>query len=206
MNILRISCSPRGPASESYRLSQTVISHLAQRHRGSEVIITERGAGALAHVDVDYAETLGKRRDPADALVNSGTLGQAEQLVRELEGADCLVIATPMHNFTVPSALKAWLDHVIQAGRTFHITPEGKVGTLRDRPVFIAISSGGLFSAANAQQPDFLTPYLKVALRTIGLQDLTFFSVEGTAHGESAVQVARANTEREMALHFRSLP
>ena len=104
----------------------------------------------------------------------------SEELIRELESADFVVIGTPMHNLTVPSALKAWIDHVVRARRTFNVTPAGKVGTLRDRPVFVAIASGGRFSGERARQPDFLTPYLKAILGMIGLHDLTFFSVQGT--------------------------
>jgi hypothetical protein len=71
------------------------------------------------------------------------------------EFADVVVIGTPMHNLTVPAALKAWIDHVVRARRTFTISAAGKVGTLRDRPVFVAIASGGRFSGERARQPDF---------------------------------------------------
>ena len=104
-------------------------------------------------------------------------MSRSEELIQELESSDFVVIGTPMHNFTVPSALKAWIDHIVRVRRTFNVTTEGKVGTLRDRPVFVAVSSGGRFSGERARQPDFLTPYLKAILGTIGLHDLTFFSV-----------------------------
>jgi len=120
-----------------------------------------------------------------------------------LESADLVVIGTPMHNFTVPSALKAWIDHVVRIRRTFHVTADGKAGTLRDRPVFFAIASGGRFSG-RARQPDFLTPYLKAILPTIGLHDLTFFSVEGTALGPDAIAEARAMADRALQEYFSS--
>lgn len=204
MKILRVICSPRGTASESYRLSQTLINHLIDSHQGCDFIITERGVTGLAHVDADYAEAVSKRRDPSHAPVAKGALLQSEQLIRELESADCLVIATPMHNLMVPSALKAWLDHVIQADRTFRITPEGKVGTLRDRPVFIAIASGSTFTGANARQPDFLRPWLKAVLASIGLLDVKFFSVEGTGQEPHALSATREKTAQESALYFSS--
>ena len=123
---------------------------------------------------------------------------------QELENSDVVVIATPMHNFTVPSSLKAWIDHVVRAHRTFTITADGKVGALRDRPVFVAVSSGGRYSGARARQPDFLTPYLKVILGTIGLHDLTFFSVEGSGLGPDAVARARARTDQALQTYFSS--
>ncbi|MBV4519454.1 NAD(P)H-dependent oxidoreductase [Pseudomonas sp. SWRI74] len=202
MKILRVICSPRGTSSESYRLSQTLINQLIDRHPGSDFMITERGVTGLAHIDADYAEAVSKRRDPTRPVAAKGALLQSEQLIRELENADCVVIATPMHNLMVPSALKAWLDHVVQADRTFRITAEGKVGTLRDRPVFIAIASGGTFTGVNAQQPDFLRPWLQAVLAGIGLLDVRFFSVEGTGQKPEVVDGIRAKTERETALYF----
>lgn len=86
-----------------------------------------------------------------------------------------------MYNLTVPSAFKAWIDQILRAGRTFKSTPGGKVGMLRDRPVFIGIASGGVFSGERANQPDFLTPYLSVVLDSIGLKTLQFFPLQATA-------------------------
>ena len=128
----------------------------------------------------------------------------SDELIQELESADIVVIGTPMHNLTVPAALKAWIDLVVRARRTFNVTPAGKVGTLRDRPVFVAISSGGRFSGERAHQPDFLTPYLKTVLGTIGLHDLTFFSVQGTSSSPNAVAETKARTDQEMQVFFSS--
>jgi FMN-dependent NADH-azoreductase len=129
-------------------------------------------------------------------------MAQSEALIRELESSDCVVIGTPMHNLTAPSTLKAWIDHVVRARRTFAMTAAGKVGALRDRPVFVAIASGGWFSGEHARQPDFLTPYLRTILDMIGLTDLTFFSVEGTGSGLEAVAEARAETDEALAAYF----
>ena len=111
----------------------------------------------ISHVDENYAIS---QQSSAD-VSQEGTIAQSEELIAEIESSDFVVIGTPMHNFTVPSALKAWIDHVVRARRTFKMTKEGKVGRLHDRPVFVAVSSGGRFSGERARQPDFLTPYLK---------------------------------------------
>ncbi len=129
-------------------------------------------------------------------------MSRSEELIQELESADFVVIATPMHNFTVPAALKAWIDHVVRVRRTFDVTAQGKLGALRDRPVFVAVSSGGRFSGDRAHQPDFLTPYLKAILGTIGLHDLTFFSVEGSALGPDALVAARTKADQAMQRFF----
>ncbi len=128
----------------------------------------------------------------------------SERLIVELESADCIVIGTPMHNFTVPSVLKAWIDHVVRIHRTFNATPEGKVGLLADRPVFIAASSGGHRIGERSRQPDFLEPYLRAILATIGLHRLTFFTVQGTAFGPEPLAGAKLEADQAIAGHFNS--
>jgi FMN-dependent NADH-azoreductase len=204
MRILHVSCSPRGRAAESDRLARRIIGHLLEREPSAIVIDRPVGGGAIPHVDEDYATVLGAPPQPSAPSSAGGSLALSEALIREVEEADVLLIATPMHNFTTPSGLKAWLDHVVRAHRTFRVTGAGKIGALRDRPVLVAISSGGLYSGERARQPDFLTPYLRAILGTIGLHDLTFFSVEGSAFGPDALTEARAMADHGLRLHFSS--
>lgn len=200
--ILRITCSPRGQASESFRLSAAIVQRLRERHPDAAVVERRLAAGTIAHVDAAYASVLGGHASPAEIHDQRGSLDESEILIRELEAADYLVIGTPMHNFTVPSTLKAWIDHVVRIHRTFRPSPEGKIGLLRDRPAFIAISSGGSYSGESARQPDFLTPYLTSILRTIGIRDITFFSVERSSLGGESLQRGRQAAEARMAEHF----
>jgi FMN-dependent NADH-azoreductase len=200
--ILCINSSPRGTQSESFRLSGAIVDHLARRHPRAELIHRQLLAGNTHHVDSDYASALGDPEHRAQGPLQRGSMSESEVLIRELEQADCLVIGTPMHNYTIPSALKAWVDHVVRVNRTFQPTPQGKVGSLQDRPVFVAVSSGAIYSGASARQPDFLTPYLTAALQTIGLRDITFFSLQGAAFGREALHRARRAAEAEVANHF----
>src|SRR3546814_10538335 len=123
-------------------------------------------------------------------------------LIRELEDTDGLIIGTPMHNYTVPSALKAWIDHIVRVHCSFLPTRQGKIGTLRDRPTFIAISSGGTYGGEPARQPDFLTPYLTAILNTVGIHDIAFFSVQGSAYVPEALQAARTAAQASVAEHL----
>jgi FMN-dependent NADH-azoreductase len=202
IKILHIACSPRGRASESYRISQKIIGFLLESEPAAIVVNRTIGGGGIAHIDGSYATALGATQLSSAEMFPDGSMSQSEELIAELESADFVVIGTPMHNFTVPSALKAWIDHVVRVRRTFNVTTEGKAGALRDRPVFVAVSSGGRYSGDHARQPDFLTPYLKAILGTIGLHDLTFFSVEGSALGPDALAKARAKTDRALQEYF----
>jgi FMN-dependent NADH-azoreductase len=202
MNILHVSCSPRGQAAESYRLSRRIIDFLTETDPAAVLVERVIGGGALAHIDANYALS----QQSATAQTSpGGSIDKSEELIQELERSDVLVIGTPMHNLSLPSALKAWIDHVVRARRTFTIGAEGKVGTLRDRPVYIAVSAGGRFSGPRAYQPDFLTPYLKLILGTIGLHDLTFFSVEGTGAGPVAVAEERIKADQALRDHFSKI-
>lgn len=199
MNILHITCSPRGQASESYRLSKNVIGFLMNDHPSATLVHRAVGGGELAVVDEPYATSQQSHAD----VTQEGSIARSDALIQELDAADVVVIATPMHNFTVPAALKIWIDHIARVRRTFNVGAQGKTSLLRDRPVFVAVASGGRFSGVTPRQPDFLTPYLKAVLGMIGLHDVTFFSVEGTAMGPDAVALARSKTDEALLAYFK---
>lgn len=205
MKILHVICSPRSQASESQMLSHKIIGFLQQRDPAAILIDRVIGGGALRHIDASYATALGATQASFAERCPNGSMSQSDELISELESSDCVVIATPMHNFTVPSTLKAWIDHVVRVRRTFRATPDGYVGLLRDRPVFVAVSSGGRYSGPRARQPDFLTPYLRASLGTIGLNDLTFFAVEGTALAPAALADVRTRTDQALQSYFAPL-
>ena len=178
MHILHIDCSPRRE-SHSRALSAAIVGRLLEVAPGASIRRRDLGFEPLPHAAADYALALST---PATlAAPPKGALDLSEVLVREIEAADAIVIGTPMHNYTIPSVLKAWIDQVLRVGRTMKSTPAGKVGLLRDRPVFVGVASGGVFFGERANQPDFLTPYLSLALNSIGLSTLQFLPLQTTA-------------------------
>jgi FMN-dependent NADH-azoreductase len=178
MNILHIDCSPR-PESHSRQLSAAIIQRLLDASPGARIHRRDLAVDPVPHPWPDYATALSSPATLADPP--PGSLDYSESLIQEVEAADVIVIGTPMNNLTVPSVLKAWIDQILRAGRTFRSTPGGKVGMLRDRPVFIGIASGGVFAGDRANQPDFLTPYLTAVLGSTGLKTLHFLAVQATA-------------------------
>lgn len=200
MKILHVSCSSRGQASESHRLSQRIIGCLQRKYPMATIVNRAIGDGSISHVDENYATA---QQASAD-IHQEGSISQSDELIGELENADVVIIGTPMHNLSLPSVLKAWIDHIVRVRRTFNVSAAGKVGLLRDRPVFVAVASGGRFSGERARQPDFLTPYLTAILGTIGLRDLTFFSVQGTGSGPDAIAEARLKADQALQAHFAS--
>lgn len=201
MKILHVTCSPRGQASESFRLSNNLLGFLLKNDPTATVINRDVAGNAIAQVDERYAQS----QQSSEDVTQEGSIALSDELIQELDSADVVVIATPMHNFTVPAALKVWIDHIARVRRTFNVGAQGKTSLLRDRPVYVAVSSGGRFSGVNPRQPDFLTPYLKAVLGMIGLHALTFFSVEGTALGPDVVAEARSKADQALHVHFSSI-
>lgn len=197
MKILHITCSPRGADSASTRLSDFIVERLVDHAPGATVIRRDLGLEPLPHVDGTYAWALVGRTVEGAA----GSVTRSDTLIDELETAGCVVIGTPMHNFTVPSVLKTWIDHVVRIRRTFQSTPDGKVGLLPDRPVMIAVASGGYYEGDAARQPDFLTPYLQAILATIGLRNVRFFTLQGMTRGAD-VAAAWEQAEQHVRKHI----
>jgi FMN-dependent NADH-azoreductase len=185
MNILHIDCSPR-PESHSRQLSAAVVEKLLAILPDANISRRDLGYEPIPQTGFDYAAVLASPASLAAAGPSDDALLLSEQLIQEVENSDVLVIGTPMYNLTVPSVLKAWIDQILRAGRTFRSTPAGKVGMLQDRPVFVGIASGGVFAGDRASQPDFLTPYLSAALGCIGLNTIHFLPLQGTAFIDEA--------------------
>jgi len=189
--ILHLRCSPRGAAAFSSRMAEEVIARLRRHHISAEIVFRDLAADPPPSIDAAFsAAILGPPGEIPPALEAS------ETLIRELEVADVLVIATPMHNYCVPAVLKAWIDQIVRIHRTFASTPDGKVGKLPDRPAWLIVASGGWFSGPSPTgapaQPDFLTGYVRAVLSTIGVKDLHILTLEGVTRGPEMVETAFA--------------
>ncbi|APR34888.1 FMN-dependent NADH-azoreductase [Paraburkholderia sp. SOS3] len=194
MNVLFINASPHSKASHGYRLALEMIRSLERR---AHVKITERDLAAepLPPLTGDYARAI-TSREP-----DMRHFDVSEKLIREIETTDVLIVNTPMHNFTVPAALKLWIDYVLRIHRTFASTPEGKLGLMRDRPAFVIVGSGGHHTGEHALQQDFLTPYLRYALDCIGVKSVHFLLLQGLVRGGEAVTKAVKAARDELAQH-----
>jgi FMN-dependent NADH-azoreductase len=178
--ILQILASPR-PQSHSRRLAQEITGRIVARKPGAQVIARDLAADPPPHPELDlYEAILSPTADDDPRFTLS------ETYIGELEAADFVVIGTPVNNFTVPSTLKAWIDHIVRIRRTFRSTPEGKIGMLRDRPVIVVTAHGGYVTIPPVQ-PDFLTDYVRTVFETIGVPSVEFVRLEGMSRGPEAV-------------------
>lgn len=187
--LLRLDCSPNGAKAFSHTLGDAVERRLLARDPGAGVLRRNLWENPPPPVTHDFAAGM-RTHQTAEAASGVAAFEVSETLIRELEASDALLITTPMHNFTLPAALKLWLDQIVRFGRTFESTPEGKIGRLADRPAYICIASGSLFSGDAAKQPDFLTPYLRAILACIGINDLHFFRAQAAGRDPEGVMAA----------------
>ena len=187
-----MNSGPHSDASHGYRLAREAIAASGI----DNVQVTERDLvkSPLPPIGRDYAIAVTSQAAP-----DAKEFDWSERLIAELEQHDMLFIVTPMHNFTVPAALKLWIDHVIRINRSFHATPQGKVGLMKDRATFVLVSSGGFHVGERAKQADFLTPYLRYALASIGISDVHFFPLQGLVFGSEAVAQAVDEARRQMS-------
>lgn len=183
---LFLECSPFGNTSSGTRLVQAALRERGLAGDDLPLITRSLAAEPLAPLSARYAQALTSAAPDSDPA-----LAVSERLISELEACDRLLIATPMHNFTVPAALKLWIDYVLRIERSFTNTPEGKVGLLRDRPTLVLVRSGGICTGDAARQPDFLTPYLRHTLATVGIHRVQFVYLPGQPVADEALNQAQ---------------
>jgi FMN-dependent NADH-azoreductase len=150
----------------------------------------------MPHLDGETYVAMGTPSGDHDSR-QQAAVALSDTLIAELEAADTIVLAVPMYNFSIPSTLKAWIDHVARRGRTFKYTEKGPEGLLKGKKVVVLTARGGVYSnGAPAAVYDFQEPYIRTVLGFLGLTDVTFVHFEGIGMGPDA---AAANREKAIA-------
>ena len=182
--LLHISVSPRGSYSISRRLSDAAVEAWKERNPGGRVIERDLAKTQLTFVDLDWIA--GAYTPPEKHNENhKKALAISDELISELVEADEIILGTPMYNFAIPAALKAWVDHVVRAGKTFRYTAGGKPEGLlagRNKKVIAIVASGGSYiEGSGLSALDFEVPYLRFIFGFIGITDVRFIQAGGTA-------------------------
>jgi len=195
-NLLLITSSLFGDQSKSGQIAGEFVEAWRRTHPATAVVERELTPASMPHLSLD---ALGALMTPAEQRsaeqIASVTFG--DRLIEELEAADTIVLAVPMYNFSVPSTLKAWIDHVARAGRTFRYSAAGPEGLLKGKKVFVVTGRGGFYGGDSpAKVFDFQEPYLRGILGFLGLTDVSFIHVEGLKVSPEAAEqgIARARS------------
>ena len=178
--LLYISSSPRGDYSISRQLGSAAVEAWKARNPKGRVIERDLTTTPLTFVDLDWIA--GAFSPPEHHNENhKRALKLSDELVAEIQASDEIVVATPMYNFAVPAALKAWIDHVVRAGRTFRYTAAGTPeGLLAGKKVLAIIASGGSYKEAGLTALDHEIPYLRFIFGFMGITDVQFIQAGGT--------------------------
>jgi len=174
--VLRIDSSAQRENSVTRAIGDEVIRRLAEHHADMDVQELDLADG-MDHIDNDWVAANSTPEDRRSA-VQRERLAASDAAVASLQEADVVVLTAPVYNFSVPSVLKAWIDHVCRAGRTFRYTANGPQGLLADKPVYLVMASGGVPFGSPV---DFASGYLKQVLRFIGIEDVRLIGAEGVA-------------------------
>lgn len=181
MKLLHLDCSASGEKSVSRELTAFIVKHLEGRYT------------QISYRDLDA--------DPISHLTNAVLTGQAddprsngEAILAQFLEADILVLGAPMYNFTIPTPLRAWIDRIVIAGKTFRYTATGPEGLAGGKKVFIASSRGG--AHGDNSPVDFQEAYLRQIFQFMGVDDITVIRAEGVGLSpearEAAIAVAKA--------------
>lgn len=197
--LLQINSSLFGDNGHSTSLVNEWSRQWQLRHPDGKVVVRDLNAPQIPHLDATtlgaFAAEPGERTGEQKALVHF-----ADELLAEIVRADSIVLALPMYNFGVPSALKAYFDHIARAGVSFRYTESGPVGLLADKPVTVIATRGGIYAGTDN---DVQTPYIKLFLSFIGLTQVEFIYAEGLNMGAesqaSALQSAQAAIAGQLA-------
>jgi FMN-dependent NADH-azoreductase len=182
-HILLIESSSNLASSVSRDLSESYVKGYTAAHADTTVTERDLVASPIPHLGVDLLGGMfGKPETMSEA--QKSALAVSDALVDEIFAASMIVIGVPMYNFGIPSALKAWIDHVIRAGRT---------GLVTGKKAVLFLASGGVYTDGPYKSYDFQETYLRMILGFIGITDVTVVRAEGLAMGPDAATKAVAD-------------
>jgi FMN-dependent NADH-azoreductase len=181
--LLQINASLAGANGESSRLAQRFVDDWKARHPNGRVTTRDLASDPVPHLTAERFQAF---LSPPEARTpeQRAHAEYSDALVAELQLADTIVFAVPMYNFSVPSTLRAYFDHVARRGVTFRYTENGPEGLLKNKKAYVFITRGGIYPESVETQ----TPYLKQFLGFLGISDVKFVYAQGLAMGEQTRQ------------------
>ena len=192
MKVLQIDTSILGEKSLSRQLTASVIQQITVTDPQAEVVYRDFALAPIPHLsDTEFFAWQGV--EPNDEAGKQLVVNNSQYL-DEFLAADVVVIGAPMYNFSFPSQLRAWLDRLSVAGKTFRYSENGPEGLVKGKRIIIVSTRGGIYSEGSpAEGLDYQETYIKSFFNFIGVTDITFVRAEGVAYGPEARQAALDN-------------
>lgn len=189
--LLHISSSSNLQGSVTRQIGADTLARLLAKHPDAKVIERDLVKEPLPHISPDFVGAMFAGNPDAPELALSN------RLIDELFASDIFVIEVPMYNLGIPSVLKAWIDHVSRAHKTFRYTPSGPEGLLKGKKVILVAGSGGIYSDGPMKAMDHAVSYMHAILGLFGISDIETIRIEGGAFGkdEMAAALSRASAK-----------
>lgn len=199
MKLLHLDSSILGDSSASRQLSHAVVDAWQAAEPDVQVSYRDLASDALSHLSAASLVAAGTPAELRDAAQRHEA-ELSESTLDEFLAADAIVIGAPMYNFALPSQLKAWIDRITVAGKTFSYTENGPQGLAGGKKVVIVSTSGGV----HAGQPSGAAheDYLKFVLGFVGISDIQVVRAEGLAYGEEPRAAAMKAAEQQVGELF----
>lgn len=184
--VLNLQSSIFSEAGQSYQLSEKFLETLRAEIPGVEVTTRDLAKNPIPHLD--GAQVMASMTPEADRTDEQKLRANyTSDIISELEAHDTILIGMPMYNFTVPSTLKAWIDQVAQAGRTFKYTESGVEGLVKGKKVYVIMTMGGTYKGTDL---DTQSSYIKTFFGLIGITDVEIIYAEGLNLGDDIKNAA----------------
>jgi len=184
--LLRIDASSRQKDSHSRALADEFEVAWRERNPGLAVMRRDVSDTPVGHISEQTIAGFYTPTEALDAGLREAT-ALSNALIQELDGADTVLIATPMYNFSIPSALKAWIDQIVRINRTFAYDGANFTGLLKVRRVVVVSAFGAAGYGGVLVSADFVTPYLKFLFNFLGVSDVTVITAEATTADAATV-------------------
>ncbi len=176
--ILHIISSPRTNGSASRTLGNAIEEKLQDTYPAHTIATLDLLKNPFPHLGEEQVDAWfipSENRTPAQ----NAAVKRSDDAIAQLQESDIIVISVPIYNFGLPSALKAYIDHIARGGMTFRYSENGFEGLVKNKKAYVAVASGSIFSEGDYQSYDFVVPYLKSVLGFIGITDIKVFRAEG---------------------------
>jgi FMN-dependent NADH-azoreductase len=196
--LLQLNTSLFSTNGASSRLTDELVATWRAQNPGGTVIVRDLAREPVPHLSAERFQAFIMKPDERTAE-QQAVVDYSDALIAEIKRADVIVLGLPMYNFSVPSTLKAYFDHIARAGETFRYTDKGAVGLLTGKKAYVIATRGGVYRGTPA---DNETAFVRQFLNFIGIEDVEFVYAEGLAISDASKQAGLAQAQRAMARLF----
>lgn len=199
--ILHIESSSISEGSSTREIGKFLVDSIKTKNSSHKIIDRDLIKNPIPHLSADVIKAF---KDPASSL-----LKLSNDLIDELSVSDIVIIESPMYNFSIPSVLKAWIDHIARSGKTFTYQSGAPEGLLKNKHAILILGRGGVYSSGPAKAMDFQEPYLRCLLDFIGIKNVSSIYIEGMGMGPEkaaeAIKLAKQKVQDILSNELKNI-